>query len=110
MIVPYIPKDVLNIILDYDGRIKFIKGHYVNRIYKYDLRYNIILPIIIKKIVIIEKNTQLIENSGFYFEFGFDNNNLFGLCYDYNFSSPQKFEICYYNFKNDLFLQIRTYL
>jgi hypothetical protein len=39
-----IPFDVLNLILEYDGRIKYIhkEGIYVNMISKNDYRYNII--------------------------------------------------------------------
>ena len=50
---PYIPKELLNIILEYDGRIKYKNGKYVNIIDKNDERYNIIKPIIDKKMVIM---------------------------------------------------------
>jgi hypothetical protein len=109
MIVPYIPKELLNIILDYDGRIKYRKGEYINIIHKNDLRYNIIQNVIAKKIVIL--NETLIENiSNFYFAFGFDTNEGIGLCYDYNYSRPEQFEICYFDFRNGGIKQIRTYL
>lgn len=103
----YIPKDLLHIILDYDGRIKYRKGEYVNIIHKNDLRYNILIPIISKKKKIMEK-TEISEN-GFYFEFGFDICNSVGLVYDYNFSYNNIFEICYYDMRNG-WEQIRTYL
>jgi len=51
---PYIPKELLNIILEYDGRIKYKNGKYVNRIHKNDERYNIITPIMSKKIKFIK--------------------------------------------------------
>ena len=54
MIAQYIPLELLNIILAYDGRIKYKKGKYVNIIHKNDIRYNIIQPIINKKIEIIK--------------------------------------------------------
>ena len=50
-----------------------------------------------------------IQKSSFYFEVEFDIDNRIGLCYDYNFSSHDTFEICYYDLRNVL-KQIRTYL
>jgi hypothetical protein len=104
----YIPNELLDIILEYDGRIKYKNGRYVNIIHKNDERYNIIKPHINKKIKIMER-TQ-IHDSGFYFEFGFDTCRNVGLCYDYNFSYKNKFEICYYDTRNNGWKQIRTYL
>lgn len=48
-----LPFDVLNLILQYDGRIKYLHKEriYVNIISKNDYRYNIILPKINKKII-----------------------------------------------------------
>jgi hypothetical protein len=54
------------------------------------------------------KNIDL-HGTEFYFEFGFDIDNRVGLCYDYGFNSPNTFEICYYDIRND-WKQIRTYL
>ena len=103
-----IPTDLLDIILEYDGRIKYKHGKYVNIIHKNDERYNIITPIISKKLLIM-KDTEL-ANNGFYFEFGFDTCKSVGLVYDCNFSYKDKFEICYYDTRNNGWLQIRTYL
>ena len=104
----YIPEDLLHIILEYDGRIKYKNGRYVNIIHKNDERYNIISPLISKKMRIMQ-NTELC-GSGFYFEFGFDICKSVGLVYDYNFSYTNKFEICYYDTRNNGWKQIRTYL
>ena len=104
----YIPKDILNVILEYDGRIKYKNGKYVNIIHKNDERYNIITPIISKKMKIMQ-NTEL-SGLGFYFEFSFDMCNGVGLVYDCNFSYSNKFEICYYDTRNNGWKQIRTYL
>jgi len=111
MKVPYIPKDLLHIILDYDGRIKYKNGKYINIIHKHDERYNIIKPLISKKMEIL-KTIELDRfgpGSGFYFEFGFDGCGV-GLAYDCYFSYQNKFEICYYDFRGDSLIQIRTYL
>jgi hypothetical protein len=107
MQVKYIPKELLNIILEYDGRIKYKKGKYINIIHKNDERYNIIKPVINKKIKIINKID--LRGSDFYFEFDFDSDFRVGLCYDYGFNSPNTFEICYYDTRNG-WEQIRTYL
>ena len=52
-----LPFDVLNLILEYDGRIKYIHkdGIYVNIISKKDYRYNILKPIMNKKIGLINQ-------------------------------------------------------
>jgi hypothetical protein len=103
----YIPKDVLHIILEYDGRIKYKNGKYVNLIHKNDERYNIITPVISKKMVIMKKIDLCGQD--FYFEFGFDIDFRVGLCYDYGFNAPNTFEICYYDIRNG-WKQIRSYL
>jgi hypothetical protein len=102
----YIPKDVLHIILEYDGRIIYKNGIYRNIIHKYDFRYNIIKPIMSKKIVIMKNTT--IDGNSFYFEFGFNIDNRVGLCYDYGFNYSNQFEICYYDTRNS-WIQIYTY-
>jgi len=104
--VVYIPKELINIILKYDGRINYRKGIYVNIIHKYDSRLDIINPIIIKKLQII-KNME-IQAQRFYCEFGFDKDERIGLCFDYNWSfGDDVFEICYYDLRDNL-IQIRT--
>ena len=102
-----LPCELVNNILEYDGRIKYkyktknsIDYHkFVNVIHKHDERYRIITPIIDKK-KYITMNTYLSPvDTGFYFEFAFDNQpNLF-LCYDYKWSYANDFEICYTDMK-----------
>jgi hypothetical protein len=104
-----LPKELLHIILEYDGRIKYRKGMYVNIIHKHDSRYNIIQGVINKKAEIM-KRVQIENITNFYFEFSFDTDCAFGLCYDYNFSRPNQFEICYFDFRDYNTRQIRTYL
>ena len=108
MSFPYIPKELVNIILEYDGRIKYRKGEYVNIIHKKDSRYETLKPILLKKLEIIR--CVQIDLLGFYFDFSFDLDNRVGLCYDYNWSYRNKFEICYFDLRNDDWKQIRTFL
>lgn len=107
--ISYLPKDLIDIVLEYDGRIKEKMGKYVNIIHKHDLRYKIINNIVTKKLEVMNEIT-FADKSSFYFEFGFDLDKRVGLCYDYNFSYQDKFEICYYDWRNDGVKQIRTYL
>jgi hypothetical protein len=102
-----IPKDILNIILEYDGRIKYKNGKYINVIHKNDERYIIFQPVIKKKLNILK--TIDLRGSEFYFEFGFDVDTRVGLCYDYGFNEPGVFEICYYDIRHK-WEQIRTYI
>lgn len=50
MKVQHIPKELLHIILEYDGRIKYRNGKYINSIDKNDKRYDIIKPVISKSL------------------------------------------------------------
>jgi len=102
-----LPYELVNLICEYDGRIKYkykiknsIDYHkYVNVIHKHDERYNIITPIINKKQTILE-NAELSSNkSGFRIQIIFDKQPCLLLCYEYNMSIPNKFDIYYVNMK-----------
>ena len=107
MFFSYIPKEILHIILQYDGRIKYRKGQYINIIHKNDDRYFLIYPVINKKKDII-KNIIFINKKGFYFNFYFDNVKM-GLSYDFSWSFENHYEISFYYFKNGWY-NITTYL
>ena len=101
-----LPTDTINIILDFYGKIKYNKGKYTNIIHKHDARYNMLTPVIEKKIRIL--NTVQADNDGFYFEFSFNICRGVGLCFDCNYSHNNIFEICYYDIRNHGWKQIRT--
>lgn len=117
-----LPHELVNIILEYDGRIKYkykvknaIDYHkYVNVIHKHDERYDIITPIIDKKQNIMNDIETSPVDSSFYFEFAFDKQPCLSLCYDYKWSSNTEFEICFVDIKGSGHVigsdQIRTYL
>lgn len=110
-VVPYIPNEILHIILEYDGRIKYKNGQYVNIIHKQDERYNIVTPILDKKMKIME-TMKLSSHYGWgcLFVVWFNSSKTVGLLYDYNFSYRNKYEICYYDWRNDNINQMRTFL
>jgi len=56
MKAPYIPTELLDIILQFYGRMEYRNGNFINIIHKNDERYNIVMPIISKKMKIMEKN------------------------------------------------------
>jgi hypothetical protein len=102
-----LPYELVNIILEYDGCTKYkykiknsIDYHkFVNVIHKHDDRYNIITPIIDKKIHIM-KETEISSNKlGFEFVVYFDKQPCMRLCYENNKSVPNKFYINYVNMK-----------
>ena len=76
--IPYLPLDVLNLILQYDGRIKYSHKDriYINIISKNDYRYNIIEKKIDKKLALI--NGLNIGNNGlkYYIDVRYINNDL----------------------------------
>ncbi len=99
-------KDIVNYILEYYGRIKYVKGEYINIIHKYDERYTLLEPLITSKIGIINNAERDIDRKAFYFEVDFSIPGL-GLVYDCGFLYGDEFEICYVDLRTSL-IQIRT--
>jgi len=77
--IPYLPFDVLNTILQYDGRIKYLHKQriYVNIIHKNDYRYNIIESKIHNKINLT--NNLNIGNNGlqYYIDIYYKNDEIY---------------------------------
>jgi hypothetical protein len=74
----YLPFDVLNLILNYDGRIKYIHKTciYVNIISKNDYRYNIINSKMNSKINLIKNLTIGNNRLQFYVDIYYKNSEL----------------------------------
>jgi hypothetical protein len=109
-----LPIELVDKILQYDGRMKYRKGEFVNVIHPVDFRYFILEPIIRKKQNILKtmdtasvghwlnlfsNSNPEFESKRFYFEFEFDTLPGVGLCYDYYWGDIY-FEICYYDLRN----------
>ena len=110
-----LPKEILHIILDYSGKIKYRKGIYINCIDKADERYSIIVPVIAKKLKVLKTIVcDKVGIDGFYLEFRFDKKKNMGLCIasggwsSASFSQSNKIEICYFIFSMNV-VQHRTY-
>ena len=74
----YLPFDVLNIILQYDGRIKYLHKDriFVNIISKNDPRYTIVKAKILNKINLIENLNTGNNGLKFYIDIYYKNNEL----------------------------------
>ena len=123
-----LPIELVDKILQYDGRIKYRKGEFVDVIHPINLGfYRFILSPLLKKKInmhidlewltnshngIVEtdetietgRNMRFIDNkyvytNKFYFEFEFDTLPGVGLFYDYYWGTSF-FEICYYDLRN----------
>ena len=73
----YLPKDIKNIILDFDGNIKYRRGVYMNQIPKEDDRYNLLQYIPTKNIqpdVTPSVSLRLTKFKSFMYEIVIDEN------------------------------------
>ena len=104
----YLPNELLDLIFSFDGRIKWIKGKFINIISKNDPRRSQVENIVISKINILKSKMEVnkVKNE-FYFDYRFVDKGMMGLCFDYRWSYTKKFEICFYNFNNEYSIQKR---
>jgi hypothetical protein len=94
-----IPRDIVHIILEYDGQIRHRTCKYIDVIPNTDPRRNMLDDVLIKKAEILE-NIE-IDGGNFFIEVVFETHPYMGLSYDYQWSQSNKYEICFYNYKNN---------
>jgi hypothetical protein len=99
------PFELIGIIMEYTGTMRYYKNQFISIIKKDDYRYAMLDRIINRRRMVI--NETHVNNKEFYFECYFDTLWGVGLCYDHNWSKHNKFEICYFDFRNE-WKQIRT--
>ncbi len=102
-----LPKEIINMILEYDGRIKYRHGKYMNVFHKHDHRCSMLNEFVDKKMVLSKFITVNIRDTQLYFVFGLS--TFYGVCYDYNWSYNNQLEFCYYSYKSGL-KKIKTFL
>ncbi len=100
------PFELIGIIMDYTGIMRYHKNSFVSIIKKDDYRYAMLDRIINRRRLIINE-THVNNDKEFYFECYFDTLWGVGLCYDHNWSKHDEFEICYFDFRG-VWKQIRT--
>jgi hypothetical protein len=94
----YLPREILHIILEYDGRIKYRNGMYINSIAKHDDRYRSIDIFIRKKINICRNIDFDSIRNRFFFYVEFEQMPNMGLVYDYNYTYSNKLDIRFYHY------------
>lgn len=97
----YLPREIIDIILEYDGRIKYRKGVYTNIISKRDERYICMDAFIRRKIKIFQRIKYSIVNktNRFFFTIEFESMPKLGLIYDCYFTNFNHFTIHFYNYR-----------
>jgi hypothetical protein len=108
-----LPKELKNIIFNYEGSVKYRNDEIISIIHKYDERYNILKKIIESKIQIYY-HAVIDDKNHFYLSFSFNGEPLKGLCISSGgfttHSNKDLIETCYFNFKNDGIMQKRSYI
>lgn len=110
------PLDIVKIILQYDGRIKYRNGCYIDTIDPKDNRYHMLKNIIDKKFQIYKNGTIFsYTDESFFFEVPLGRLKNHFLCYSAGgwssaaFTKKNMVEICYCSFdKNDIY-HYKTY-
>ena len=101
------PQDILNLILEFDGRIKYRKGEYINCISKNDYRYNILSKLKIPTPVkyTMEYDCTHKEHFEYYIKF----NDKYTLSvWNVIYNPPNKIQYFFYKNSNTFYKWVRT--
>jgi hypothetical protein len=101
-----LPQDIINLILQFDGRIKYRKGEYINCISKNDYRYNILSKLKIPLPVKYTMNYDCTHKE--HFEYSIRFNELYVLSvWNVIYNPPNKIEYFFYKDSNTFYKWVR---
>jgi len=99
-----LPQDILNLILGFDGRIKYRKGEYINCISKNDYRYNILSKLKIPTPV----KYDFTDKEHFEYYIKFNENYMLSVWNVRSHSQPNKIQYFFYKDTNTFYFWLRT--
>ena len=102
-----IPQDILNLILEFDGRIKYRKGEYVNCISKNDYRYNILKQLKLPKPVKYTMEYDCTHKEHFEYSINFNEQYTLSV-WNVIYNPPNKIEYFFYKDPNTFYKWVRT--
>jgi hypothetical protein len=101
------PQDIVNLIIQYDGRIKYRKGEYINCISKNDYRYNVLSKLKIPTPVKYTMEYDCPDKE--HFEYSVIFNEKYTLCVcNVIYNPPNKIQYFFYKDSNTFYKWIRN--
>lgn len=102
-----LPNEIINIIFQYDGRIKYRRGKYMNQLIIEDNKFQLIKKHLIEKYYIFH---LVLDSNGdtFYMDFTPDNNFIFGIIHDYNYHGNGYTISFYKDIRNTFWYKIKN--
>jgi hypothetical protein len=95
-----LPKEIVNIIIQYDGRIKYRRGKYVNQLNIENKKYDLLNKFFINKTHIFNK-ILFVNGDAFYMDFPVGK-YYFGMIYDYKYHGSGYMVSFYKNIQESL--------